>query len=173
MKSTTSRSRLVRGSGWLLGRTTGMGGGSLDGRDGQEIVGGRSELDMEEEVEMAATWRSGGGGDSTRAAAAVEAWGRRRRGDDGEVSVAGARSGGGRCGGAGGTDACGGGGGDGGWTPSPAFLEQPLERESTPFFHQMMARVWGGGPFPSYRTHNWLRGERAHLRPTTQNPKYS
>ena len=35
-------------------------------------------------------------------------------------------------------------GGGGGWTPSPAFLEQPLERESTPFFLQMMARVCGG-----------------------------
>ena len=48
--------------------------------------------------------------------------------------MAGARSGGGRRGG-GGTEACGGGGGrdDGSWTPSPAFLEQPLERESTPF----------------------------------------
>ena len=40
--------------------------------------------------------------------------------------MAGARSGGGRRGGGGGTEACG--GGDGGWTPSPAFLEQPLER---------------------------------------------
>ena len=88
--------------------------------------------------------------------------------------MAGARSGGGRRSG-GGTEVCGGGsgGGDGGWTPSPAFLEQPLERESTPFFLQMMARVCGGGPFPSYRAHNGPRGERAHLRPTTQNPKYS
>ena len=45
--------------------------------------------------------------------------------------MAGARSGGG-----GGTEACGGSGGGGGdgWTPSPAFLEQPLEREITPFF---------------------------------------
>ena len=24
--------------------------------------------------------------------------------------------------------------GDGGWTPSPAFREQPLEMEETPFF---------------------------------------
>ena len=56
--------------------------------------------------------------------AAAVAWGRRRRGDDDEVSVAGARSGGARHGG----------GGDGNWTPSPAFLEQPFERESTPFF---------------------------------------
>ena len=56
--------------------------------------------------------------------------------------MAGARSGGGRRGG--GTEACGG-GGDSGWTPSPDFLEQPLEREITPFFLQMMARVWGGG----------------------------
>ena len=82
--------------------------------------------------------------------------------------MAGARSGGGRHGGCGGgTEACG-----GGWTPSPAFLEQPLEREITPFFLQMTARVcgWGGGgggPFPSYRAHNGPRGERAHLRPTT------
>ena len=53
--------------------------------------------------------------------------------------MAGARSGGG------GTKACGG----GGWTPSPAFLEQPLERESTPFFLQMTARVCGGGFFLS------------------------
>ena len=81
--------------------------------------------------------------------------------------MAGARSGGGCRGG--GTEACGGGGGggDGGWTPSPAFREQPLEMEETPF-SQMMARVCGGGgPFPSYRAHNGPRVERAHLRPTT------
>ena len=54
-----------------------------------------------------------------------------------------ARSAGGRRGG-GGTEACGG-DDDDGWTPSPAFLEQPLERESTPFFLQMTARVCGGG----------------------------
>ena len=29
-------------------------------------------------------------------------------------------------------------------------------------------RGGGGGPFPSYRAHNGPRGERAHLRPTTQ-----
>ena len=57
--------------------------------------------------------------------------------------MAGARSGGGRRGGGGDS------GGDGGsWTPSPAFLEQPLERESTPFFLQMTARVCGGVPSP-------------------------
>ena len=61
--------------------------------------------------------------------------------------MAGARSGGGRRGGGGGTEACGG-GDDGGWTPSSAFLEQPLERESTPFFLQMTARVCGGVPSP-------------------------
>ena len=72
-----------------------------------------------------------------------------------------ARSGGGRHGG----------GGGGGWTPSPAFLEQPLEREITSFFLQMTARVYGGGPFPSYRAHNGPRGESAHLRPTTQHLK--
>ena len=55
--------------------------------------------------------------------------------------MAGARSGGG------GTEACGGGDGgdDDGWTPSPTFLEQPLEREITPFFLQMTAKVCGGG----------------------------
>ena len=37
-----------------------------------------------------------------------------------------------------------GGGGGGGWTPSLAFLEQPLEREITHFFLQMTARVCGG-----------------------------
>ena len=73
--------------------------------------------------------------------------------------MAGARIGGGRR------------GSGGGWTPSAAFLEQPLEREITPFFLQMTARVCGGGggPFPSYRAHNGSRGERAHLRPTTHN----
>ena len=43
------------------------------------------------------------------------------------------------------TDACNGGGdGDGGWTPSLTFHEQPFEREETPFFPQMMARLCGG-----------------------------
>ena len=41
-------------------------------------------------------------------------------GDNGEVPVAGARSGGD--------------GSDDGWTPSPAFREQPLEMDETPFF---------------------------------------
>ena len=59
--------------------------------------------------------------------------------------MAGARSGGcRRGGGSGGTEACGG----GGWTPSLTFLEQPLEREITPFFLQMTARVCGGVPSP-------------------------
>ena len=69
---------------------------------------------------------------------AAAARGRRHRDDGGEEPVAGARSGGGRRGG--GTEAC---GGDG-WTPSSAFLEQPLEREITPFFIQITARVCGG-----------------------------
>ena len=47
----------------------------------------------------------------------------------------------------GGTTACGG-GGDGCWSSSPIFLEQPLEREFTPFFLQMTARVCGGVPSP-------------------------
>ena len=104
---------------------------------------------------MAARRSGGGGGGGMRTAASQ--WQRRR-------TVAGARSGGR------GTKACGS-GGDGGWTPFPAFLEQPLERESTPFFLQMTARVCGGGPFPFYRAHNGPRGERAHLRPTTQHLK--
>ena len=59
--------------------------------------------------------------------------------------MAGARSGGGCRGGDGGsTEACDS-SSDGGWTPSPAFLEQPLEREITPFFLQMTARVCRGG----------------------------
>ena len=117
--------------------------------------------------------------------------------DDGEVFGAGASSGGGcRDGGGGGMEACGGGdteafggsgggggggddgdgggggggGGDDGWTPSLGFCEQPLEMEETPFFSQMTARFCGGGPFPSYRAQNAPRGERAHLRLTTQNP---
>ena len=65
--------------------------------------------------------------------------------DGGGRTVAGARSGGDRRGGGGsGTVACGG----GSWTPSPALLEQPLEREITPFFLQMTARVCGGVPSP-------------------------
>ena len=51
--------------------------------------------------------------------------------------MAGARIGGG------GTEACG-----GGWTPPPAFLEQPLEMEETPFLSQMTARVCEGVPSP-------------------------
>ena len=61
----------------------------------------------------------------------------------------GTRRGGGLSGGrGGGTMACSGscgGGRDGGWSSSPIFLEQPLEREFTPFFLQMTARVLGGG----------------------------
>ena len=47
----------------------------------------------------------------------------------------------------GGTWWCGGNGG-GGWSPSLIFLEQPLERENTPFFLQMTARVCGRVPSP-------------------------
>ena len=39
-------------------------------------------------------------------------------------------------------------GDDGGWTTSFTLLEQPLEREETPFFSQIMARVCGGAPSP-------------------------
>ena len=66
-------------------------------------------------------------------------------GSNKDVLVGGARSGGGS-----GTDACGGGGGsdDSGWTPSPTFREQSLEKEGTPFFSQMTARVCGRVPSP-------------------------
>ena len=67
-------------------------------------------------------------------------------GGNDDVLVGGARSGGGGSG----TDACGGSGSDSGWTPSPTFCEQPLEKEETPFFSQMTAKVcWGGGEVPS------------------------
>ena len=62
-----------------------------------------------------------------------------------------ARGGGGFGGGHGGSMwRCGdgGGGGDGGWSPSLIFLEQPLARESSLFFLQMTARVFGGVPSP-------------------------
>ena len=67
------------------------------------------------------------------------------------VNVTKVRGGGGLGGGHGsGTGLCGGGGGGGGsgWSPSLIFLEQPLEREFTPFFLQMTARVCGGVPSP-------------------------
>ena len=119
--------------------------------------GARMEGELGEEgeriVERKTTRRFGSGGGARVAAA----WGRRHRedgsavrrgsGGDGDgggnnnnyVLVAGARSGNGR----GDTEACS--GGENGWTPSPAFREQQLEREETPFFFQMMARVRGGG----------------------------
>ena len=49
-------------------------------------------------------------------------------GGSGDVLVVETRSGGSSSGG--GTNAC---ASDGGWTPSPTFNEQPLEREETPF----------------------------------------
>ena len=109
-------------------------------------------------------WHGGGGYGSS-----MMACGDGGGGDsNSDVLVVGARSGGG------GTVACG--GGDGGWTPSSTLREQPLEREETPFFSQMTARVCGGGgggggSLPSYRTRDGPRGERAFLRPTTQKPK--
>ena len=78
----------------------------------------------------AAAWRTVGSREG------MVAW----RGGNGDVLMVRARSGG---------------GGDGdsdcndGWTPSLTFCEQPLEREETPFFSQMTARVCGGGGVPS------------------------
>ena len=57
-----------------------------------------------------------------------------------------------------------------GWSPSSIFLEGSLEREFTPFFLQMTARVLWGGPFPSDRAQDGPRGERTHLRPMTRQP---
>ena len=45
----------------------------------------------------------------------------------------------------GGTQSCSDGSGDDNLTPSSTFLEQSLERQFTPFFLQMTARVCGGG----------------------------
>ena len=67
-------------------------------------------------------------------------------GCNGDVLMVGARSDGSSSGG-GGTDACGGGGNDS-WTPSSTFREQLLDREETPFFSKMMARVCGGSLSP-------------------------
>ena len=118
----------------------GLGG---DGDGGWRSLREEDDLREEDEPEKMAARRSGGGGGSLKTAAFVVGV----ESDDGVKSVAGARSGGG-----GGTKACGGGSGGtkvcggGGLTPSLAFLEQPLEREITPFFLQMTARVcWGGG----------------------------
>ena len=70
---------------------------------------------------------------------------RRRREDCAKINVVKARGGGGL---GGGTLWCGGGGGGGCRSPSLIFLEQPLEREFTPFFLQMTARVCGRVPSP-------------------------
>ena len=72
---------------------------------------------------------------------------------NGDILVVGERSGGGGDG----TYACG--GGDGDWTPSPTFCEQPLEREETPFFSQMMARVCRGVPSPPIEPKMGLKGK--------------
>ena len=128
-----------------------ISGMAADGRRGrrcvEDLMGGNwgnrgasaGEVQQEQrewwmEVEGMAARRSGGSGGGLRTAVTRG----QRRG-----TVVGARSGGGRRGGGGGgTEACG--GGDG-WTPSPAFVEQPLEREITPLFLQMTAMVCGGG----------------------------
>ena len=97
-------------------------------RGGDSGEGRRQHGDLEAAAAAAAAC-GGGGGLGT-----VESRG---------YHVIGARSGSGLSGGrGGGMKACS--GGDGGWSPSLIFLEQPLEREFTPFFLQMTARVCGG-----------------------------
>ena len=124
------------------------------------------------EVEVMVARRSGGGGGGVGlGTVAASAWGRRRRGD-GNL-VAGARSGGGhRGGGDGGTEACSCGGG-GVWTPLPAFREQPLEMEETPFFSQMTARVCGGVPSPLIETKMGREGKGPTGGPQPKTQTYS
>ena len=127
---------------WGRGRSGGLPEkGEEDDQNGENQGGswrgwaaGEEDDRWVEELEMKMVARRSGGGGGLR----------RWRLEDGGIAMggeepmAGARSGGGRRSS----------GGDGGWTPSPAFLEQPLESESTPFFLQMTARVCGGGSLP-------------------------
>ena len=140
-------------------------------RGSGKMAGGEAGKRMEQGCAWRGWWRGG-----PEAAAAAVAWGRRCReegsvvrrvgggyggggmmacggdgdggggGGNGDVFVVGARNGGGSGSDDGNdTDACGG----GGWTPSPAFREQPLKREETSFFFsQMTARVCEGIPSP-------------------------
>ena len=112
-----------------LQRSCSRGGRSWVEAEREEVRWGEAGRWPEKgEVEgMAARRSRGGGGGRGLRTVASRRWRRR--------SVARARSGGGHRGG----------GGGGGWTPSPPFLEQPLEREITRFFLQMTARVCGGG----------------------------
>ena len=77
----------------------------------------------------------------------------------------GARSGGDRRG-DGGTEA----GDSGGWTPSPAFREQPFEMEETPFFSQMTARVFGGS-LPLLWSPKWAGRGKGPLEAHNPKPK--
>ena len=136
------RQRGSWGSGWEEGELERAGDGT---RKNGERSGGSTEREAVEKLGVrvqnaSAAWRGWRHGGLEVAAAHGRRRRRRRVGDDGgtmvcggsgdngDVLVAGARSGGG-----------------GGWTPSLAFREQPLEREETPFFSQMTARVCGGG----------------------------
>ena len=136
---------------WRNSGMAGMGGdGGLLGRRNWELWGGEGGIGSNSARTVVCTDGGGvelrgngefGEEDDPRWRGRWRRWRRRRqrrrwRVDDSEVSVAGARSGDGRRGS--------GGGGDGGWTPSPAFLEQPLEREITLFFLQMTAKVCEG-----------------------------
>ena len=130
-----------RGEDWEMGN---RGGGFS--RDGKMVEMEEDELGRRMTCGRRRNWRRWR--PDGLEAAAVEAQGRRRQrwhkggggggfedggvcGDNGEEPVARATSGGDRRGCDGGTEACGDGGGS---TPSPAFREQPLEMEETPFF---------------------------------------
>ena len=67
----------------------------------------------------------------------------------------------------------GGGGGGGSRSPSPIFLEQPLEREFTPFFLQMMARVCGGVPSPLIEPKKWAKRRKGPLEAHNPKPKHT
>ena len=78
------------------------------------------------------------------------------------VSLVGARGGGG-------TRLC-----CGGRSPSSIFLEQPLQREFTPFFLQMMARVCEGGgvgSFPLLLSPKWTERGKGPLEAHNPKPK--
>ena len=66
----------------------------------------------------------------------------------------------------------GGGGGGGGRSHFPIFLEQPLEREFTPFFLQMTTRVCGGS-LPLLLSPKWAERGKGPLEAHNPKPKHA
>ena len=142
---------------WSTGKGEGAREGSRERAGGEGLEGRRGHGDEDDGGSDTGACGSGSGIDS--------GWGGIE-----------ARGGGGVGSGCGrGIGSCGGGDSSGGGGRYPSiFREQVVEREFTPFFLQMTARVCGrggGGPFPSYTAQDRPREERAHLRPTTRTPK--